>query len=173
MLNYNICFVKRGDQILLLNRAKAPWMGCWNGIGGKLEPGEQPRAAMVRELEEETGIVDCSLTFKGIVTWTKNGANFGGMYLYLAEIPEHIEYETPRLTVEGILDWKSIDWILNRSNQGLAANIPESLERMMHDTDCYEHRCTYADGRLVEQHMLRISPLVETEHGMITALNTR
>jgi 8-oxo-dGTP diphosphatase len=30
--------------------------GKWNGIGGKVEPGEQPIDAMVREFREETGV---------------------------------------------------------------------------------------------------------------------
>lgn len=37
MYQYTLCFIERGDAILLLNRQKAPWMGCWNGVGGKIE----------------------------------------------------------------------------------------------------------------------------------------
>ncbi|MDT2194339.1 NUDIX domain-containing protein [Paenibacillus larvae] len=40
MITYNICFIRRGDQILLLNRQKSSWMGAWNGIGGKIEQGK-------------------------------------------------------------------------------------------------------------------------------------
>jgi hypothetical protein len=58
MLKYNICFVKRGDEILLLNREKASWMGCWNGIGGKLEPMETPREAMIRFMLNDTHCYD-------------------------------------------------------------------------------------------------------------------
>lgn len=32
-LKYTICFIKRGDEILLLNREKSSWMGSWNGVG--------------------------------------------------------------------------------------------------------------------------------------------
>lgn len=94
MLKYNICFIKRGEEILLLNREKASWMGCWNGIGGKLDPLETPRAAMIRELEEETGIQAYSLHFKGLVTWKGDDFDYGGMYAYIAEVPHEIERST-------------------------------------------------------------------------------
>ncbi|MNY85589.1 8-oxo-dGTP diphosphatase [compost metagenome] len=44
-------------QVLLMKRTKAPFLGLFNGIGGKLEEGETVLAAAYRELEEETGYV--------------------------------------------------------------------------------------------------------------------
>ncbi len=46
----------RGEQLLLL-RAKAPNLGTWSPIGGKLETalGESPHECAVRETFEETG----------------------------------------------------------------------------------------------------------------------
>lgn len=46
----------RGEQLLLL-RAKAPNLGTWSPIGGKLETalGESPHECAVRETLEETG----------------------------------------------------------------------------------------------------------------------
>lgn len=164
MMKYNICFVRRGDEILLLNRDRAPWMGCWNGVGGKLEYNETPRDSMIRELYEETNIrdKDCRLTFKGLVTWTSEGKNLGGMYLYLAELPEDYIYETPAKTEEGILDWKSTQWILTAGNAGIAANIPKSLELILNDPNCYEHHCTYKNGKLLQHTSVEISSMVET-----------
>jgi 8-oxo-dGTP diphosphatase len=47
-----------GEHLLLL-RAKAPNLGSWSPIGGKLEmaTGESPFECAVRETEEETGLV--------------------------------------------------------------------------------------------------------------------
>jgi 8-oxo-dGTP diphosphatase len=47
-----------GEHLLLL-RAKAPNLGCWSPIGGKLETatGESPYECAVRETAEETGCV--------------------------------------------------------------------------------------------------------------------
>ncbi len=42
--------------MLLLHRRHPPNAGLWNGIGGKLEPGEDPYSACVREVREETGL---------------------------------------------------------------------------------------------------------------------
>jgi 8-oxo-dGTP diphosphatase len=42
--------------VLLIHRAKPPNMGLWDGVGGKLEPGEDPFAACIREVREETGL---------------------------------------------------------------------------------------------------------------------
>ncbi|ANA78584.1 8-oxo-dGTP diphosphatase [Paenibacillus glucanolyticus] len=162
MIKYNICFVRRGPEILLLNRDYAPWMGCWNGVGGKLEGNETPRESMIRELYEETQIQECRLTFKGLITWTADGKNPGGMYLYVADIPEDYSYVTPIKTDEGILDWKSTEWILSKGNVGIAANIPASLETILHDPNCYEHHCIYKDGKLCKQTSTVISELVET-----------
>jgi 8-oxo-dGTP diphosphatase len=48
----------RGDEILICQRTKhQPMPLQWEFPGGKIEPGEQPRAALVRELEEELGIL--------------------------------------------------------------------------------------------------------------------
>lgn len=170
MIKYNICFVRRGDEVLLLNRKSPPWMGCWNGVGGKLEANETPRDSMLRELEEETHLQDYSLTFKGVVTWSVNGSITGGMYLYLAEVPEDYIYHTPITTAEGILDWKPVKWITDDANVGIAANIPGSLKLILHDPNCYDHRCTYKDGKLVEQTPIQISALIETDEAMREAL---
>ena len=51
------CFCKVGDLFLLLKRAiSRPQGGTWGIPGGKLERGESPRAAVIREVWEEVGI---------------------------------------------------------------------------------------------------------------------
>ena len=45
------------DSEILLGKKKVRWgAGKWNGFGGKLEDGETPEEATVRELEEECGL---------------------------------------------------------------------------------------------------------------------
>lgn len=44
-------------DVALIRKAKPAWQrGKLNGIGGKVEPGETPHDAMVREFEEEAGV---------------------------------------------------------------------------------------------------------------------
>ena len=45
-------------QVALINKLRPEWQrGLWNGIGGHIEPGEEPGAAMIREFHEETGVI--------------------------------------------------------------------------------------------------------------------
>ena len=46
----------KGDTVLLVQRARAPFRGLWSLPGGSIEPGESAREAAFRELKEETGI---------------------------------------------------------------------------------------------------------------------
>ena len=51
------CYVEWGGKLLFLFRAKEKAEGnCWGVPGGKLEVGETPEEAAIRELKEETGI---------------------------------------------------------------------------------------------------------------------
>lgn len=50
-------FDPRFHRVALIRKAKPEWQkGKLNGIGGKIEEGEGPFAAMVREFREETGV---------------------------------------------------------------------------------------------------------------------
>ncbi|MGE6375922.1 NUDIX hydrolase [Peribacillus muralis] len=136
MFKYTVCFVKRKNEILLLNREKAPIMGVWNGVGGKIEIGETPDEGAMREVFEETGIrVGCSHS-SGTVTW-ETGAEQDGIYVYLYEAEDDLIYETPMKTREGILDWKTIDWILAPENLGIAEMVGAYLPVLLKEEGRY------------------------------------
>jgi|GEM_PF-174114 len=165
MMKYNICFIRQGDRILLINRENPSWMGCWNGVGGRLEKGETPRQSMVREIGEETGIPESALRleFKGIITWSTDNVDYGGMYTYVAELDDDYRLATPIGTEEGILDWKTIDWIMHPSNQGVAKNIPLALPDLLADGLCID-LCSFYEGNTpIEFAKAPVDPLIETD----------
>jgi ADP-ribose pyrophosphatase YjhB (NUDIX family) len=45
-----------GGRLLLVRRANEPGRGLWSIPGGRVEPGEDDAAALVREMREETGL---------------------------------------------------------------------------------------------------------------------
>lgn len=47
----------RAGRVLLVRRVNPPDAGCWTVPGGRVEAGESPADAVVRELAEETGLV--------------------------------------------------------------------------------------------------------------------
>lgn len=57
MKKSTLCFCITGDQVLLAMKKRGFGSGKWNGYGGKVQEGENPTAAAVRELEEESGLV--------------------------------------------------------------------------------------------------------------------
>jgi len=60
-----LVFVFRDDEILLINKKTGLGKGKVNGPGGKVEPGETPEAAAVRECHEELDIRVSKLEYCG------------------------------------------------------------------------------------------------------------
>jgi 8-oxo-dGTP diphosphatase len=107
--------VWRGDDVLLIRRARAPFEGQWSIPGGKVEFGETLEDALVREVREETG-VEIALT--GLI----------GVY-------QSIEAQTHFVMVDWCANWLSGE--PRADDDALeAAFVPfdEALERIAWDT---------------------------------------
>lgn len=156
MLAYTICFCRSGDHILLLHRRRAPNAGRWNGIGGKLAPGERPTDCVRREVREETGLDLAdpgTLRFAGIVTWTV-GADptmpSSGMYAFVADLsPAHPRWSGDRGTPEGILRWHPLAFVADPANPAIVSNLPRFVPPMLAGVEPVEYRCAYRGERLL------------------------
>jgi len=60
-----LLFVVEGDRVLLIRKLRGLGAGKINAPGGRLEPGETPAEAAVREVREETRVEPSSLTEHG------------------------------------------------------------------------------------------------------------
>lgn len=67
------------QQVLLLHRNARPddqHLGKYNGLGGKMQPDEDVHSCMVREIEEEAGILCQTMALRGTINWP--GFGLGG-----------------------------------------------------------------------------------------------
>lgn len=83
-----LCFLEREGRVLLLHRRRQPNAGMWNAVGGRMEPGEDPFAACLREVREETGlaIAEPSLRVLLVVTVRRTGEVWV-IYVFRAAAP--------------------------------------------------------------------------------------
>ncbi len=137
MFKYTVCFIKNNNDILMLNREKPPIMGVWNGVGGKIEKDESPDEGALREVFEETGIKVDNYFSKGTVIWKSPNGELNGIYVYLYEVSNNLKFETSKKTREGILDWKSIDWVLAPDNFGIADKVSQYLPVLLKEEGIY------------------------------------
>ncbi len=150
---YNLVFIKQNNQILMINRNKSPWMGMWNGLGGKLKNNETLNQSVIREIKEETNLLfkEDEIEYKGIVTWNDEFKTItNGLYLFLINLDSSILYETPIITNEGVITWKDISWVLEKDNIGVSYNIPYFLENVLNDKKIYHYHCVFDKYNLLK-----------------------
>ncbi len=68
-LNVILVYNKDENKILMCKRAKEPYKGKLNLVGGKVEPGEDELNAAYRELQEETAITKDDITLFHIMNF--------------------------------------------------------------------------------------------------------
>ena len=60
-----LCYILKNDQVLLIRKKRGIGAGKINGPGGKVDPGETPLDAAVRETHEEVGVTPLNLDLRG------------------------------------------------------------------------------------------------------------
>ncbi|AEQ50617.1 NUDIX domain-containing protein [Pelagibacterium halotolerans] len=91
-----------GDQVLLIQRAYAPFLGQWTFPGGRMEPGETPLDCVKRELFEETRLL-ISDPIQVLVETVGEGAKSYTLAVFAAHCPMGAP-----VTSHEISDW---DWV--------------------------------------------------------------
>lgn len=155
MYTYTLVFIQIESQMIMLNRSKSPWMGMWNGLGGKIHQDETPLASIQREIKEELGLeVDMNLIQdRGTLTWNDFEASGQGIHLFYVKL-DRINLNFPIQMDEGIIDLKPIHWIIDSNNHGVAPNIKYFLKPMMEyqvDVHCMFESQTLKDVKVTKR----------------------
>lgn len=163
MIPYTVCFCTRKDLVLMLCRRRPPNAGLWNGLGGKILPGETPLGCVRREVLEEAGMdlgSSRGLRFAGVVRWSAGvdpTSCSTGMHAFVAELPDNWPVrEDEREVAEGMLSRKPVRWVCDPDNGEVVSNIPRFLPNMLGGTEPMEYRCRYAGDKLLD---IAVSPL--------------
>ncbi len=100
-----LCYVKQNGSTLMLHRVKKQndmHQGKWNGLGGKVQPGESPEECALREIEEESGLRVKKLRLHGFITFPAFD-NIDDWYCFLFTATE---FEGELIdSNEGVLKW--------------------------------------------------------------------
>jgi 8-oxo-dGTP diphosphatase len=112
-------FSPDGKNILMIRRDARPddiHYGYYNGLGGKVEPGEDVASGMRREIREEAGLSCDELALAGTISWPGFGKDGGNWFGFLFRITAWTG--TPLTgNHEGSLHWMPIADVL-------AGNVP-------------------------------------------------
>jgi 8-oxo-dGTP diphosphatase len=108
-------FSPDGQQVLLIHRNKNltdHHLGKYNGLGGKLEPGEHILEGIRREIREEAGIECDRIELCGTISWPgfgKQGEDWFGFIFRIASFTG-----TPSTSnTEGDLVWVNVEEVMN------------------------------------------------------------
>lgn len=105
-LNVIIVYNKEENKVLMCKRAKEPYKGKFNLVGGKVEENEDKLESAYRELKEETGITGQDIQLKHLM-------NF--QYI-IKDIELEVFYGKLNKEVDVIEEVNKLYWIDTNSN---------------------------------------------------------
>jgi len=85
-------------------------LGKYNGLGGKMKPGEEVAACMRREIHEESGLDHLQMSLRGVINWTgfgKGGEDWLG-FVFLITAFSGSPFSDNE---EGSLQWHALDML--------------------------------------------------------------
>lgn len=108
-----LCYIRKNGRTLMMHRVKKQndmHEGKWNGLGGKLIPGESPEECAIREIFEESGLRARNPQLKGVLTFPAFD-DLEDWYCFLFEVRD-FEGELIN-SAEGVLEWVPNDKVLD------------------------------------------------------------
>ena len=104
--------IKQDDKILATQRGYGDFKGWWEFPGGKIEKGETPEAALIREIKEELNVV---IAIDKYITTID--CDYPDFHLHMQCFLCHVEEGTLQLIEAEAARWlsfseyQSIDWL--------------------------------------------------------------
>ena len=141
-----LCYLKAQGKTLMIHRIKKAndmHQGKWNGLGGKLDPGETPEECVIREVCEESGLTIVDPQLKGLLTFP-NFANNEDWYAFIFVAKKFQGHLTD--SNEGVLKWIEDEQLLDLELwEGDKIFIP-----WLEQTGFFSGKFVYQAGKLVE-----------------------
>ena len=138
-----------GRHVLMIHRNARKddqHLGKYNGLGGKMEPGEDIAACMRREIREEAGIECVEMRLRGTLNWPGFGKH-GEDWLGFIFVITRFEGEPPATNAEGSLEWVPIESLDDLPMwEGDRNFLPLVFDE---DTRPFHGVMPYKDGRMV------------------------
>src|ERR687885_1209476 len=100
-----------GRQVLLVHRNRRPddpHFGKYNGLGGKLDPGEDVVAGLRREVREESGLECEALLLRGTVSWPGFGRRGEDWFGFIFRV-DRFAGEPWAENADGALAWVEVE----------------------------------------------------------------
>ena len=105
-----------GTQVLLIHRNRRErdlHFGKYNGLGGKLEAGEDVVTGMRREIREEAGLECDVLVLRGTISWPGFGKSGADWFGFIFRIDRWHGTPRPGQPREGALEWVAVERVLD------------------------------------------------------------
>ncbi|MYD94312.1 MAG: 8-oxo-dGTP diphosphatase [Chloroflexi bacterium] len=145
VIPYCLVYLNSRGKVLLIKKSEGrSHAGEWIGLGGKLEPGEDPVSAAVREFREESGLTIADPQLRGTFIWIDE------VHCGIVHIVTATKW-TGTLTdsEEGELQWHRIEDL--GTLPGLASHQPLFLDAVMLDCDrFYSGAAVVREYKMVE-----------------------
>ena len=80
-----LLYIIKDGRVLLIEKKRGLGKGLYNGVGGKVEQGETPIQAAIRECKEEIGVEPINVTWRGVIEFINDGSVYSYVHVFIAD----------------------------------------------------------------------------------------